>query len=103
MSEADATEGRNIPDWKQEASYQAMRAVEQAEDVAAQAAQVADEAVTRAAEQQREFRSEAAEQFGSASRRFAQDNAEKMHPLLSFASATHGGLRELQECFGSLV
>jgi hypothetical protein len=108
MSEAEVA--RNITSWKNEASHQAIRAVEQAEELTgeteeltAEAVQAAGDAMTRTAEEQREAMTDAAEQFGEASRTFAHGNAENMHRLLTFAGTAHGGLHDLQECLTGLV
>jgi hypothetical protein len=104
MNEAETmTVGRNIIDWKHEASQQAISAASQAADVATSTAQSAEAAMTRGADQQREFVRESARSFGEARRDLGQGSAEKMHTLLSFASMTQGGLLDLQDCLTGLL
>jgi hypothetical protein len=103
MSEVEAQNGRNISSWKNEASQVAMTAASQAEDVTAKTLQSTGVAMSRGAEQQREFMSKAADQFGEAGRTFAQDSAEKMHTLMTFAGMAQSSAQDLQGCFNGLV
>jgi hypothetical protein len=91
MSETET----NIASWRNEVS--------QIESVATDTMRSTGEAMTQNAERQRELMNKAADQFGDASHGLVQNNAEKMHTLMTFAGMAQGGAQDLQGCLNGLV